>query len=130
MNAQHVTPSTATMKILVVDDDVMITTVLRDLLACYDVTVLNNPHQAADLLETVRFDVLVTDYRMPGMTGVELCQVKNLVQPLCKSLMLTGETRTAGFQDVGCIDALLSKPPRWTVLLGHMTAWDEERQAR
>lgn len=130
MNAQHVTPSTATMKILVVDDDVMITTVLRDLLTGYDVTVVNNPRQAADLLETVRFDVLVTDYRMPGMTGVELCQVKNLVQPLCKALMLTGETNTDGMREAGRMDVLLSKPPRWTVLLGHMTAWDEERQGR
>jgi two-component system, OmpR family, KDP operon response regulator KdpE len=63
-------------RILVVDDEIQITRVLRASLAAqrYDVRTANDPEEALRLFEEWQPDLLVTDLMMPGMTGVDLCR--------------------------------------------------------
>jgi two-component system KDP operon response regulator KdpE len=63
-------------RILVVDDEIQITRVLRASLSAqrYDVRTANDPEEALRLFEEWKPDLLITDLIMPGMTGVELCR--------------------------------------------------------
>jgi len=63
-------------RILVVDDEVQITRVLRASLSAqrYDVRTANDPEEALRLNTEWQPDLIITDLVMPGMTGVELCR--------------------------------------------------------
>jgi len=79
----------------------------------YDVTLVADPREAAALLEQRSFDVLLTDQRMPYMTGVELCAVARRVQPDLERVLVTAyaDKRTASKAlNEGGVSAFVSKP--------------------
>jgi DNA-binding NtrC family response regulator len=61
------------VKILIVDDEKLKRLTLRDdlLEANYDVVSVDSPLTGLQLLENEVFEVLITDLRMPGMSGIE-----------------------------------------------------------
>jgi CheY-like chemotaxis protein len=61
--------------VLVAEDNVVLGDVLRfNLQRCgFDVTLARTGDEALRLLASQSFDVLVTDYEMPGLNGEELC---------------------------------------------------------
>jgi len=63
-------------RILVVDDAIQITRVLRASLSAqrYDVRTANDPEEALRIFEEWNPDLVITDLMMPGMSGVELCR--------------------------------------------------------
>lgn len=60
--------------ILLVDDDssVLLTLSIALKRCGYDVTVAGTGQQALDYIESRKFDVMISDIRMPGMSGLEL----------------------------------------------------------
>jgi putative two-component system response regulator len=64
------------VKILVADDDDVAVEILEYALAQfgYEVTVARNGREAMDFIRTGQFRIVVSDWEMPEMTGVELCQ--------------------------------------------------------
>jgi putative two-component system response regulator len=64
------------MRVLVVDDDpVTLTIVSEDLRVFgYDVTVARSGVEAFDLVRTGRYRLIVSDWMMPDMDGLELCR--------------------------------------------------------
>ncbi len=64
-------------RIMVVDDDPQLLATVRTLLQPWGlhVTTLDNPNQFWETLEAVVPDLLVLDVKMPGISGIELCQV-------------------------------------------------------
>jgi cyclic di-GMP phosphodiesterase len=64
------------MKILIVDDDVIALELLKDLLtdAGHDVTCAANGKEAMEVLNRSHHRVVITDWEMPEMGGVELCE--------------------------------------------------------
>lgn len=62
--------------VLVAEDDRVMSDVIRFNLerAGYVVTVARNGIEACAQLQERQFDILVTDYQMPGMSGEELCR--------------------------------------------------------
>jgi putative two-component system response regulator len=64
------------MRVLVVDDDpVTIEMVSEDLRHFgYDVTAASDGDEAFDLIRTGRFRLVVCDWQMPGLTGLDLCR--------------------------------------------------------
>ena len=69
-------------RILAVDDDEGNLVVLEDLLIDdYDVVTTTSPHEALDLGSTTEFDMIISDQRMPGITGVELLSKVREVRP-------------------------------------------------
>lgn len=69
-----------TIRILVAEDNYALANVLRFNLqrAGIDVTVANNGLQAIDLLGREAFDLLITDYQMPGANGEQVCRAARL----------------------------------------------------
>ena len=63
-------------KILIADDEQYVTRVLKLVLQQegYDVTCVNNGKQALDMYNNVRPDIIVTDVKMPHMSGRELVE--------------------------------------------------------
>jgi two-component system, OmpR family, KDP operon response regulator KdpE len=61
-------------RILVVDDEIQITRVLRASLSAqrYDVRTANDPEEALRIFEEWNPDLIITDLMMPGMTGIDL----------------------------------------------------------
>jgi len=75
----------APVRVLVVDDDHQIAVRVRELLSDFGDTVVgvaSNSIQALVLIKTLRPDVVVTDLRMPGMSGLQLAaEVTRLPDP-------------------------------------------------
>jgi putative two-component system response regulator len=64
------------VKILIVDDDEVAVEVLEHALSQfgYQVTVAHNGREGLDLVRSGQFRMVVSDWEMPKMTGVELCE--------------------------------------------------------
>jgi DNA-binding NtrC family response regulator len=87
-------------KVLCVDDEPALLRALRLLLRGeFEVAVAQDGTQALALLSGERFDVILSDQRMPGMTGAEFLQRAKLLAPHSMRLLLTGY---ADFSAVVC----------------------------
>lgn len=81
--------------LLIVDDEIEILHWLEELFL-YDfdreigVYTANSAKEALLLLNQVRFEVVLTDIRMPGMDGITLCERIKENWPKCKTVFLTG----------------------------------------
>jgi DNA-binding NtrC family response regulator len=101
--------------ILCVDDDAdLLRSVVRTIrLDGYDVLAADSPLAALMMLQTQVVTVLVSDFEMPEMTGVELAVRAREVQPETVRIMLTGrktvDTALEGI-NVGGVFRFLHKP--------------------
>jgi putative two-component system response regulator len=64
------------MRILIVDDDDLALEMLRHTLQCagYEVETASDGRAALDILRQGRVRLVISDWEMPEMTGIELCQ--------------------------------------------------------
>ncbi|AKJ29655.1 response regulator [Caldimonas brevitalea] len=77
--------------LLFVDDEPSILVALRVVFRTgYDVVTTTDAHQAVELLKQKRFDVIVSDQRMPEMTGVQLLRHACELSPDTTRILLTG----------------------------------------
>lgn len=78
-------------RLLVVDDEPDNLRVLFDLLSDeYHVHTVTSGSEALDVLGREPIDMILTDHRMPGMTGVELLGRSLATRPHCVRAILTG----------------------------------------
>ncbi|HMO56660.1 MAG TPA: ATP-binding protein [Roseiflexaceae bacterium] len=80
-------------RILVVDDEQSVCDVCtRTLTRCgYDVVATTNPNAAVGMLQrTPMFDLLLTDIKMPQMSGLELAQIARDHDPAIAIIIMTG----------------------------------------
>ena len=79
--------------LLIVDDEEMVLTSLRAFLTLeteYEVLTFSSAAEALDAVNGRTIDLVVSDYLMPGMTGIDfLLEVKKL-QPYATRILLTG----------------------------------------
>jgi serine/threonine-protein kinase len=86
-------PAAATnlMRVLFIDDEERILNALRALFrTTYDVYTAASGEEAFKLLEEHTFHIVVSDQRMPGVTGVELLREVKRMYPRTVRLLLTG----------------------------------------
>jgi CheY-like chemotaxis protein len=64
-------------KILVVDDDVTVTQLLKMLLSMdgHQPTTINDSNETLDVAERIQPDLITLDLMMPGLTGFEVCEL-------------------------------------------------------
>lgn len=90
-------------KVLCVDDEPALLRSLRWLLRGeFEVTIASDPAQALAMLGADRFDVILSDQRMPGMTGTEFLQQAKVRAPHAMRLLLTG------YADFGAVVSALN----------------------
>lgn len=80
-------------QVLVVDDEQHVADAISAMLGKLPdvrVSTASRGRQALSLFERQPFHLLMTDIRMPDITGLELLQQAGRLQPLCKAIVLTG----------------------------------------
>ena len=98
--------------ILLVDDEPTILTVLELLLNKFGYVVIpkSNAESALFLIrEGVNVDLVITDYRMQGMNGVEFVRQLRQILPSVPVLMLTGDSTVEIEPRLGVVQ-LINKP--------------------
>jgi len=83
--------------ILVVDDDEQEATRTQKGLASqgYRVTVTPSPHDALELIEQIRFDIVLINAQLPSMTGLELYLAIKKITPTSVAIMIAGPNHEA-----------------------------------
>lgn len=79
-------------RVLVVDDEKTILELGRRFLASegFDVEIASQGMQAMKLLEQAPYEILLTDIRMPGMSGLELMKAAKSLRPELIMVVITG----------------------------------------
>ncbi|ANM31841.1 hypothetical protein ABI59_23200 [Acidobacteria bacterium Mor1] len=94
--------------ILVVDDEQMVTGNLELLLrmeSTHEAVVFNRPEDAVAHLEQHEVDVVLSDFMMPGLNGLQLLNKAKELRPTASRLLLTGyadkDSAIKAINDVG-----------------------------
>lgn len=98
--------------VLLVDDNRDGLLVRRSLLEelGYRVTVARNGEEGLKLFQSSNFAVVVTDYRMPRMNGVELIELIRKVDPNARIILLSGFVEPLGLTEENTgADAVIAK---------------------
>lgn len=83
--------NTAVRRILIVDDEPQIRNLLSDLLTeDYNCTVASSAEEAISHLSKQRFDVIISDINLGGMTGVDMIPHVSAIDPDTVVLMISG----------------------------------------
>lgn len=78
-------------RVLFVDDEPRVLTTMRMLFrAHYEVFFAESGALALEFLKTTAVDVIVSDQRMPGMTGIEMLRAARELNPHAMRILLTG----------------------------------------
>ncbi|MGR9115179.1 MAG: response regulator [Gammaproteobacteria bacterium] len=91
--------SDSNVKILLVDDEVNILRALSRLLKDYPTTTATSAEEALMLAKDAEFDLVISDYRMPGMDGVSFLTEMRRLQPDSVRIILTGYADIDGLQN-------------------------------
>jgi two-component system cell cycle sensor histidine kinase/response regulator CckA len=101
-------------RILVIDDDEFVRSVLSRTLAQADhqVTLAEDGEKGVQLFQEGKFDIVLTDLGMPGVSGWEVCRMIKEVSPRTPVGMITGwgdERNRSKMEEYG-LDFFISKP--------------------
>ena len=104
----------ATRKILVVDDDPIVAKSFNRVLAAkgYAVITAENGEDALAKLGAEKYDLVYTDIKMPGMSGIEVAEKVKASQPWLPVVIITGygtQADQARAEAVG-VSSFLNKP--------------------
>lgn len=102
-------------RILVVDDESDICSIIATNLDSknLDVTSTTSPEEAIQLLENEHFDLLLTDLRMPKVSGLQLAEKAQTLLPDCKVIIFSGHSLNTE-QGTGKIQFKFLKKPAST----------------
>jgi two-component system response regulator YesN len=103
-------------RVLIVDDEENVTNLLQRSLTRLEpgleVWVANSGVQALDLLNDKQLDLLITDYQMPAMNGLELTEAVRQRYPQVKVILMTAcpSPQINDLADRLAVDDCLVKP--------------------
>ncbi len=118
----------AQLRILIVDDDPLMAMTLVDIVRVkgYDAESVQTGYDALRQLAEKRFDCVLTDVKMPGISGVELFQELKPIQPGLPVIFMTAYSASDLVQrglEEGAI-TILTKPVDIDLLLRLLSALD------
>ena len=101
-------------RILVVDDDDMIRGLISKMLSRlgYDVFSVNSGEKGWDFFLKNQFDLVITDFEMPGMDGFDLADHIKNKSPYTAVIIMTGQAKAATLARLSesSVDQALFKP--------------------
>jgi response regulator RpfG family c-di-GMP phosphodiesterase len=100
--------------LLIVDDEAQILSALKRSLykEGYEIVAVETAAAALRILEEQRIDAILSDHKMPGMSGVQLLERAAAVSPHTVRMLITGWTEEIPperLQEIG-VCALVTKP--------------------
>ncbi len=104
-------------KVLVVDDQSIVRETIEDILnrEGYDISSASSGEEALEMMHKEKFDILLSDIKMPGMSGLELVEKAHHEVPDVVSILLTAYPSVDSIDQaiirLGAFDYLL-KPVR------------------
>ena len=103
------------LKILFVDDDALILSAVKRSLGRegFEITTTAEPLDAVKLIAQHQIDVIVSDYMMPQISGVELLALVRRLHPKVTRIMMTGQAdRDATIRAIneGAVSRYVEKP--------------------
>lgn len=109
MNFVHGMSSPVLPRILFVDDEIGILSALKRVFRreAYEIETASDGESALEVFRRFRPSVVVSDYRMPGMSGVELLTTVRAIDPEAVRVILTGCT------DLPAAEAAINQGEVW-----------------
>ena len=108
------TPAFPQRRILVVDDEPLVCDAVKMMLHFdgHEVETVGSAREALAMLEKDSFDVVITDFEMPGMKGDELAAAIKTRNPKQSIVMITAyaEMLQASGNRLTGVDSVISKP--------------------
>ncbi len=100
------------LNILIVEDELTLQKILRDLFDRMGnhVRVCSNSSDALEEIKANRFDILITDYGIPGLTGIELAARAKELNDRTATFLLSGWTMDDIDAYSNVIDVFIPKP--------------------
>ena len=109
-----------TERILVVDDDEGVRRFIVERLEMigYSVSEASDGPSGLELLKAAAPDLLIVDFAMAGMTGLEVAEAARLVAPDLPIILATGYAETASIEEIQIVQRVLRKPFQMDELAG------------
>jgi CheY-like chemotaxis protein len=112
MKQSHLLKPEPTAQVLLVDDNRDGLMARKSLLQeqGFVITTATNGEEAFEALSNTPFDLMITDFRMPKMNGIELIRQAKASQPTLPVILLSGFVDTLGFDEKSSgADVVISK---------------------
>jgi two-component system response regulator AtoC len=106
-------------RILVVEDDNLFRWTLNHFLRKegYEVYPVATGESAVDMVEGLPFDILISDFHLPGLNGKELIRKVKATQPQTKTILISAyQPEEFGNEDGTLLNGYLNKPIELGVL--------------
>ncbi len=98
-------------KVLIVEDDLFLADLMQDCLSVsYDVTSVNTGKDALEQLQSGGFNVIVLDWRLPDMDGLDIMKQYRQNSGTAKIIMLSGMRGRQNDGLEGGADRFITKP--------------------
>jgi DNA-binding NtrC family response regulator len=90
------------VKVLLVDDEVEFVSALAERLRLrdYDARAVSQAEEALDIVRSDPPDVVLLDFKMPGMDGIEILKLIKSMHPSVEVIMVTGHGDTQSREEV------------------------------
>jgi DNA-binding NtrC family response regulator len=114
--ASHERPKASARRILLVDDESMILqcSAMALIRAGYQVKAVDRSQAAWEALQSGRYDLLITDNQMPGMTGLELVRKVRPEQPALPVILASGGFGEAELAENAWLQPAIALPKPFT----------------
>jgi CheY-like chemotaxis protein len=102
-------------RLLLVDDEERILAALQRTLRRegYVLFTAETPQRAIQLLEDEPVDLVLTDHKMPGMSGLDLLRRARDLQPTASRLLITGWAQAVRQEEIDSIGITAIVPKPW-----------------
>lgn len=124
----------ARQKVLVVDDDPLMRELMADFLEAvgFEVRTAQDGRAGLNALGECHFDIILSDFRMPGMSGIEMAAVVRQTDPVIPIILITGDAYALESEAVARagITRVLPKPLKLNELLNMCSTENQDRKAQ
>lgn len=109
-------------RVIYIDDETINLELFRiNLRNHFEITVSDSPVKALEIIDKERIDVIVTDYKMPVMNGMELIKnVKDKINPQAVCILLSGYVESELDIDKSKVFLFIKKPYQKTEMINQL----------
>jgi DNA-binding response OmpR family regulator len=103
-------------KVLIIDDDFEFASELGDILIGegYDVNISNDGEKSLRMIDNFPFDIIVVDYKMPGINGIDLISILNSKKIETRIVLISGSLNIETLLEekglTSAVSLVMSKP--------------------